>query len=425
MIGLRFIGIVCLLVICCCTSARGMEDRPRIIVTTDGEADDRASFVRFLLTSNEFDVEAIVNSSSEFHWVGGKGWNAFHPVEWIAEYIGYYAQVYPNLLKHSKDYPSPDELLARWKVGNISAIGEYATRTEGARFIADILLDNSDSRPIWLQAWGGCNTIAAALKIIQEDHLSVWPKVLPSEVKPYFEKAWMKAQILEGHGPLCDAYPNKQGAFNAEGDTPAFLHTIPTGLRNRESPAYGGWGGRYVKVRGNVWMDPLPSSDYVHPSGQWGIANSWSKRLEHATDTAEINVRTRYFKPLWRWLDAIQNDFAARADWCVEEYESANHPPVVSLAQASLDVSAGVGEVIEWDASGSTDPDGDTLSFRWWHYAEAGSYAGHVEGVSTPKFSFRVPEDARVGDTIHLICEVRDSGTPALTRYCRVIVTVV
>lgn len=414
-----------MLVICCCTSVKGMEDRPRIIVTTDGEADDRASFVRFLLTSNEFDVEAIVNSSSEFHWVGGKGWNAFHPVEWIAEYIGYYAQVYPNLLKHSKDYPSPDELLARWKVGNISAIGEYATRTEGARFIADILLDNSDSRPIWLQAWGGCNTIAAALKIIQEDHLSVWPKVLPSEVKPYFEKAWMKTQILEGHGPLCDAYPNKQGAFNAEGDTPAFLHTIPTGLRNRESPAYGGWGGRYVRVRGNVWMDPLPSSDYVHPSGQWGIANSWSKRLEHATDTAEINVRTRYFKPLWRWLDAIQNDFAARADWCVEEYESANHPPVVSLAQASLDVSADVGEVIEWDASGSTDPDGDTLSFRWWHYAEAGSYAGHVEGVSTPKFSFRIPEDARVGDTIHLICEVRDSGTPALTRYCRVIVTVV
>ena len=472
MIGLRFIRIVCLLVICCCTSVKGMEDRPRIIVTTDGEADDRASFVRFLLTSNEFDVEAIVNSSSEFHWVGGKGWNAFHPVEWIAEYIGYYAQVYPNLLKHSKDYPSPDELLARWKVGNISAVGEYATRTEGARFIADILLDNSDSRPIWLQAWGGCNTIAAALKIIQEDHPErmaevasrlrlyliweqdetyqqyirpqwepygiptiisdqfdcmayIWPKVLPSEVKPYFEKVWMKARILEGHGPLCDAYPNKQGAFNAEGDTPAFLHTIPTGLRNRESPAYGGWGGRYVRVRGNVWMDPLPSSDYVHPSGQWGIANSWSKRLEHVTDTAKINVRTRYFKPLWRWLDAIQNDFAARADWCVEEYESANHPPVVSLAQASLDVSAGVGEVIEWDASGSTDPDGDTLSFRWWHYAEAGSYAGHVEGVSTPKFSFRVPEDARVGDTIHLICEVRDSGTPALTRYCRVIVTVV
>lgn len=254
----------------------------------------------------------------------------FIPSSGIAEYIGYYAQVYPNLLKHSKDYPSPDELLARWKVGNISAVGEYATRTEGARFIADILLDNSDSRPIWLQAWGGCNTIAAALKIIQEDHSErmaevasrlrlyliweqdetyqqyirpqwepygiptiisdqfdcmayIWPKVLPSEVKPYFEKAWMKAQILEGHGPLCDAYPNKQGAFNAEGDTPAFLHIIPTGLRNRESPAYGGWGGRYVRVRGNCgWILCLHRIMYIlRVSGELPTAgrNVWSMRL--------------------------------------------------------------------------------------------------------------------------------------------------
>ena len=69
--ALRFIRIVCLLVICCCTSVKGMEDRPRIIVTTDGKADDRASFVRFLLTSNEFDVEAIVNTAvrSSIGWV--------------------------------------------------------------------------------------------------------------------------------------------------------------------------------------------------------------------------------------------------------------------------------------------------------------------------------------------------------------------
>lgn len=79
MIGLRFIRIVCLLVICYYTSVKGMEDRPRIIVTTDDEADDRASFVRFLLTSNEFDVEAIVNSSSEFHWVVVKDGILFIP----------------------------------------------------------------------------------------------------------------------------------------------------------------------------------------------------------------------------------------------------------------------------------------------------------------------------------------------------------
>ena len=34
------------------------------------------------------------------------------------------------------------------------------------------------------------------------------------------------------------------------------------------------------------------------------------------------------------------------------------------------------------------------------------------------------PTDAKVGDTLHLICEVTDNGTPALTRYQHVIVTI-
>lgn len=41
-----------------------------------------------------------------------------------------------------------------------------------------------------------------------------------------------------------------------------------------------------------------------------------------------------YFKPLWHWTDALQNDFASRADWCVRSYADANHPPVVALAHA-------------------------------------------------------------------------------------------
>lgn len=76
-------------------------ERPRVIVTTDGEADDKASMVRFLLTCNEFDVEAIVNSSSEFHWLGGRGRNALRPVDWGRDYIRLYARVYGNLKAHS------------------------------------------------------------------------------------------------------------------------------------------------------------------------------------------------------------------------------------------------------------------------------------------------------------------------------------
>ncbi|MBT31926.1 MAG: hypothetical protein CMO01_19890 [Thalassobius sp.] len=453
--------------------ANHQNNKPRIIVTTDGEADDRASMVRFLLTCNEFDVEGIINSSSQFHWVGGEGWNAFHDVSWVKEYIDLYAKVYKNLLLHDPNYPSPELLLSKWKIGNIDGIGEDTKRTEGAELIVKVLLDKSDSRPVWIQAWGGCNTISRALKIIQQDYPErmaeaaekmrlfliweqdetyqnyirpnweeyniptiisdqfdciayIWPKVLPSDVKKYFEADWMTENILTGHGQLCDEYENNNGAFNAEGDTPAFLHSIPTGLRSMESPSNGGWAGRYVKVRNNVWMDPLPDSTYTYPTGQWGFHNSWSKKMEHDTEADKVAIRTNYFKPIWRWLPDVQNDFAARADWCVKDYSSANHHPVVQLKNTPLNIEVKAGSKIKLDASATSDPDKDKLTFTWWNYTEAGTYNGKkIPEAMSAKTKITVPEDALPGNTIHMICEVSDNGTPSLTRYQRVIITVI
>jgi hypothetical protein len=380
--------------------------------------------------------------------------------------------VYDNLRLHDSNYPKPDYLLSKWKVGNIGARGEDTLRTEGAEWIAKVLLNDSDSRPIWIQAWGGCNTISRALKIIQEDHPSrmkavaakirlfliweqdntyqnyirpnwerlniptiisdqfdcmayIWPKVLPHAIKTYFEAGWMKAHILNRKGPLCAAYEHKNWAFHAEGDTPAFLHAIPNGLRSVESPGWGGWGGRYVKIRNNVWMDPAPTADWAHPDGQLSIHNSWSKKLENASDPKMQEIRTQYFKPTWRWMDSVQNDFAARADWCVKDYASANHHPIVKLKNTPLDLEANCGEEITLDASASTDPDGDRLNFRWWHYSEAGTYSGAVLPESNaPRTTITIPKDARPGDEIHMICEAKDVGPPPLTRYQRVVIRV-
>lgn len=446
------------------------KDRPRVIVTTDGEADDQASMVRFLLTCNEVEVEGIVNSSSEFHWVGGLGWNAFHPVSWVKDYIELYAQVYDNLLLHDPGYPTPEYLLSRWKVGNISAVSEDNTRTDGAWLIVRVLLDSTDPRPVWIQAWGGCNTISAALKIIQQDYPDrmaeaasklrlyliweqdwsyynyirhdwepyniptiisdqfdciayEWPNDLPASLKAsHFNWPWAASNIVNGHGPLCAAYTNNGGAFNAEGDSPAFLHTIPNGLRNMESPGWGGWGGRYVKVRNNVWMDPPPAAGWTHPTGRWFIDNSWAKELLKSQYTQAF--RENYFKPIWRWMDDAQNDFAARADWCVMDYVSANHHPVVRL-KTPLDIDAVPGQQMTLDATPTSDPDGHGLYFHWWNYFEADSYPGaELPESYSPTVTITVPGDAAPGQEIHMICEVVDSGSPPLTRYQRVVIHV-
>jgi len=457
-------------------------NKPRVIVTSDGEIDDECSMVRFLLYTNEWDVEGIVTSSSQYHWKSHR-WAGD---DWLDPYLEAYAEVYPKLVLHDSEYPTPDYLKSRSFLGNVAAKGEMDSITPGSQHIANVLLDTTDDRPVWLQAWGGPNTIARALKTIEEEHPGQmeyvagkirfffiweqdstyqayirphwgkyniptiicdqfwaiayqWNKVLPENKRSYFEGDWMKEHILEGHGALCSLYKAHEsgshglsgdtdfndGDFRSEGDSPAFLHTIPTGLRNMEYPGYGGWGGRYVNVRGNTWLDPVPFSGYTYPEGRWYTHTAWGRKYMREEYPENQDRMQEYFEPLSRWTDAIQNDFAARADWCVSSYEEANHPPVVKLDHPS-DMDAAPGSTIELSAQGTSDPDGDSLSYHWWYYREASDYEGKV-AITNPgehNVSIKIPDSITQEKSLHIICEVKDNSMPPLTRYNRVIIKV-
>jgi hypothetical protein len=411
--------------------------KPRVIVTSDGEVDDECSLVRFLLYANEWDVEGIITSSSQYHWQGHK-WAGD---DWADPYLEAYSKVYPNLILHDKEYPSPEYLKSITLLGNVAAEGEMDLITPGSKHIVKVLLDESDHNPIWLQAWGGTGTIARALKTIEEEHpdkmeyvankirfffiweqdstyqayirpnwgkyniLTIvsdqfwaiayqWDKIIPEDKIDYFKVDWMKSNILKDHGPLCSLYqaykggddnegwragsPKQKGAFRSEGDSPAFLHTIPTGLRNLESPDYGGWGGRYVNIRENTWLDPVPVPGYEYPEGRWYTRSAWGRMYMREQYPENQDMMREYFKPLVRWTDAMQNDFAARADWCVKSYKDANHQPVVKLNH-KLDLVAKPGSTVKLSAKGTSDPDGDELFYKWWYYKDASSYKGEVE----------------------------------------------
>jgi len=246
---------------------------------------------------------------------------------------------------------------------------------------------------------------------------------LPDEMAHYFSASWMNENLLENHGPLLAIYKaQNDGTFRSEGDSPSFIHEIPTGLRNLESPDWGGWGGRYVLIRENTWLDQVPEDGYEYPSGRWYTSTAWG-RVSLRNNSATDEELLEYFKPIWRWIDVIQNDFASRADWCVKSFEDANHPPEVVLAN-ELDLKSMPGDTVDLSAFGTSDPDGDDLTYRWWHYQEAGSFPGIVEILNSDEqdASFTVPEKFYKGETIHIICEVTDTGSPPLTRYQRVVV---
>jgi hypothetical protein len=191
--------------------------------------------------------------------------------------------------------------------------------------------------------------------------------------------------------------------FISEGDSPAYFSLIDFGLRNKKNPSFGGLGGRFVQsaTNPNRWADRATVADF----------NPFTNKPETSC-------------PQVRRLKVLQNDFAARADWCVKGYKEANHAPVVRLG-SRVDISAKPGDKIQLSGS-AKDPDGDRLKYSWWQYKEAGTYSGTVtmEGVESQKASILVPADAEKGKTFHFILEVNDTGSPILTRYQRVVVTV-
>lgn len=199
----------------------------------------------------------------------------------------------------------------------------------------------------------------------------------------FMSREWLYENVKTDHGPLGAWYPQDN---ISEGDTPAFLNFIDNGLDACLDYSGGGWGGRYVSFRNNYWLDAQD---------------------DHNTH-----------KTLWRWIPDLQNDFAARVDWCTKSFEEANHPPVIQDVVTSMGVKRG--ERVELRARGN-DPDGDNIYYFWWHYHDASGMGRPVmiNQESASNAYFIVPEQA--SGNIHIILEAKDDGSPTLKRYKRLI----
>jgi len=253
----------------------------------------------------------------------------------------------------------------------------------------------------------------------------------------YFGLAGYSSEQLEQMGYMVWLPPEPKGSFLGEGDTPTFINLVGNGLRAWENPQWGGWGGRmHPGGPGFSLFGPPPP---VVPADASGVARglapagSDANRPGPTQKQPSIDLSNFHFPAVpariaainARFFAAAENDFAARLQWSVTpKFGDANHPPVVRI-KGPLTILASPGSTVQLRGEVS-DPDGNTVKVTWWQYNDAGAYPGDITFTDPAALatSFRVPEDAKPGQTINLILEATDSGTPPLTRYQRVVVTV-
>lgn len=442
--------------ICSAKEAAGL--KPRLVVCTDiapanVEPDDNESMVRLMAYADLFEIEALITTV---------GWNCDpYPVEW-AEYLQRAIEAYrkdvPNLMKRSAQpsflsleeengsqplgyWPSADYLKSRAVMGSqrggIKVIGE-GNDSPGSELLIR-LADEDDPRPIYVAAWGGANTLAQAIwrvkqtrseealkrfvrkfriytitdqdmqysmrmdraysshqwlrKEFADDLQFIWDEGTWQEQCELGKRHWQQHQDhIQGKGALGREYPDYK--WGVEGDTPSFLYVMPNGLNDPEDPRQAGWAGYHER---GLCADSLTTA--------W---TSWQEPVR----SISVGYKTRFYP------DEL-NDFMARMQWADEGL--GNHNPIVRLVSDRMTVEAG--STLTLDASASSDPDGDQLSFLWWQQPEIGTTRVAIDQTDQSTATIQIPADAS-GQTLHLVCEVHDDGPFHLVAYRRIILSV-
>jgi len=246
------------------------------------------------------------------------------------------------------------------------------------------------------------------------------------------------------------AWPSRNSPYGriiSEGDSSNWALHVNNGLRNWDHPSYGGWGGRQVP-RQNYDVD-ITATQYnpwthgIGPGGTpWpnGVPDVWTNAsvdlwTTFANDFVRDTVtsRDRNESAQARWFPYWMAHFAARLQWSQKGPAEVNHQPIITVTN-----SVTSNQTLEFDffpspsantvtlTANISDPDGDEVNVRWWHYAEAGRKP-YTNGGANPaliaatpagepagtldrgnSITITIPANAQSGDEIHIIAEAVD-----------------
>jgi hypothetical protein len=475
-------------------ASRDAAPAPRTIVTTDPELDDLNSMLRMLLYSNEIDIVGLVYSASQHHYSGSPELG-IQPKRWpeagarlhIDEAVDAYAQAYPNLAQHADGYPTPDHLRSLIRVGNVIEVGDMREPTPGSELIKDVLLDDEPGQ-VFLQAWGGPNTIARALRSIEDEYKGTprweavydkvvaktvltsfgqqdttftdyikphWPDIEHREVatstwgygarsvvlpadQHYLSSAWTQANVSDV-GPFGDAY-------RVWGDG----KQMAAGFDDEDYFGLSGYTAAELRAMGYlVWTPPQPKGSWIsegdssnfallvdnglrsweHPGwGGWG-----GRQVQDATDPTRWSNRGA--------VDAAPDGSTPR-DYSSARFFSAIQEDFAARLRWTVTddfddanhaprVTVAQGVDLR-AAAGSTvpltvkvsDPDDDRVDLAWWQYREAGTYPGVASVERRGNGALTVRVPADAKPGQTIHVVLEATDTGRLTEYQRVVITV-
>lgn len=244
-------------------------------------------------------------------------------------------------------------------------------------------------------------------------------QMVKDDIFDFFGLSGFTVPQLRAKGYVVWTPPRPKGEFIGEGDTFTFLNLVDNGLLGYQDGTPGGWAGRGVTT---VTAAGAPAALGAPMSYE-----AFLRMVEQAAARADSDIPVpRPASPNPNFTPAAQNALAARFQWSVTPTRAgANHEPRVSIREGSR-ISARAGETVHLNGI-VAEPDGNALTVKWWRWKDVDTYPGAVTFSNTTSLatSVQVPADAIAGQTIQLILEVTDDGTPALTGYGRVVVSVV
>jgi hypothetical protein len=234
-------------------------------------------------------------------------------------------------------------------------------------------------------------------------------QMVKGDMVDYFGMAGYSSDELKKMGYFVWMPPQEKGSWLGEGDNHTFMNMLGNGLRAYEKDYYGGWGGRALRKTDVGMFSNLGEASAEQMAAQLGATNQ-------PKSTDEI--------PFPDYFLAAQNSFATRMKWSVTpNFADANHEPTITILSPQK-IMVNAGQKIKLNAI-AFDPDGNKIALKWYQMP-VGSYTNKIEilNANTLNAEFIMPKDALTGQSIHIILEATDDGTPALASYQRVIIEV-